>query len=142
MYYTKEGKVMKAFNCDDWDALKELSNKIELCFITGDKKGFDIVKKRIEEEMNFPLFLVSHLSEERWKWIKEKYPNYTIIFMGDGIYDYTSLKSADLSFTIKNALNHIKQAASVVIERNGGDRAVAEACLYINKYYKLGCFNF
>jgi len=130
---------MKKFGTDDFDALKALNQKIEICCITGDKKGFPIVEKRIKEEMLFPLFLVSHKPLERWQWIKENYKDkgYTVIFAGDGIYDYKSLAEADLSFTVKNALDHVKNSAVVVVNRNGAERFIAEVCIRIDKYYNL-----
>lgn len=139
MYYTKEGKTMKAFGCDDFDALRALSKKVEICFITADKKGFDIVKKRAEE-MEIQLHLVSNKPKERWDWIVQNFIGKTILFMGDGINDWYCLEKADMSFTVKDALDHILEAAQYVINRRGGDRAVAQACLMINGEYGFGCF--
>ena len=136
MYYSKEGKQLKAFSCDDWDALKEIFNFVQLCFITADKKGFAITQKRIEEEMGWDLNLVSHYPKERWEWMERQFPNKKIIFMADGIYDFYALKKCHLGITTKNALDHTKRSASLVIHRNGGDRAVAEACTYLMNYFK------
>ncbi len=140
MYYTKEGKTMKAFGCDDFDALRALSKKVEICFITADKKGFDIVNKRAEE-MGMPLYLVSNEPRERWSWIKNKFPDQTIIFAGDGINDWYCLREADLSYTVKDALPHTKANAKTIIQRRGGDRAIAEACIRIAWVYNLNCFD-
>ena len=41
-FYTSEGKVMKVFGADDNDGLSLLKNHVEIRFVTGDKKGFDI----------------------------------------------------------------------------------------------------
>ena len=46
-YYTTEGKVMKKFGADDNDALSLLKPYMKIFFVTGDKRGFDISKKRI-----------------------------------------------------------------------------------------------
>jgi 3-deoxy-D-manno-octulosonate 8-phosphate phosphatase (KDO 8-P phosphatase) len=139
MYYTKEGKVMKSFGCDDFDALRVLSQKVQLQFITADKKGFDIVKKRAEE-MQIHLELVSNKPKERWAWIKQTFPDRPVIYMGDGIFDFFCLEQADLSFTVKDALPHTKQMADIVIDRRGGDRAVAEAVIKIDELYGLRLF--
>ncbi len=139
MYYTKEGKVMKSFGCDDFDALKLVGQKIHLQFITADKKGFPIVQKRAEE-MGIPLADVPNRPKARWNWIKENYPDMDIIYMGDGIFDYNCLEKADLSFTVKDAMDHVLDAATQVIDRRGGDRAVAEACMEINRIYELKIF--
>ena len=44
-YYDKKGKIFKAFGPDDHDALNLIRKSINILFITGDKKGFDISKK-------------------------------------------------------------------------------------------------
>lgn len=139
MYYTKEGKVMKAFGCDDFDALKSLGKKVKIHFISGDEKGFEISKKRADE-MQIPITLVPSNAFKRWNWIVQTYPNQTIIFMGDGINDFIALESADMSFTVSDALPHVLEAAQFNVGRRGGDRAVAAACLMINGEYALGCF--
>lgn len=139
MYYTKEGKTMKAFGCDDFDALRVLSEKVEICFVTADKKGFEIVQKRADE-MEIQLHLVSNKPQERWDWIAARYSQYVIVFMGDGINDWYCLQQADLSFTVKDALPHTIANAKKVIKRRGGDRAVAEACIKIDGLYELECF--
>jgi 3-deoxy-D-manno-octulosonate 8-phosphate phosphatase (KDO 8-P phosphatase) len=139
MYYTAEGKWMKAFGADDSDALKEVGKHIQLCFITADKKGFPITEKRIESEMQFDLNLVSHLPKERWDWIKKQFPDKKIIFMGDGIFDYYSLQHADFGVTTIDALLRTQSCADYITTRAGGNRAVAEACLCIVKEFDLPC---
>jgi len=140
MYYTKEGKVMKAFGCDDFDAIKALQKKVEICCITGDKRGFPIVEKRIKDEMELRLELVPSNAKERWSWIKKEYPEYTIVFMGDGIYDFLCLKKADYSFTVSDSLFHVKKTQKSYLRRQGGNRAVAEACILIDQELNLNCF--
>ena len=51
--YSKEGKEMKVFGPDDNDALCLLKPYLEIRFVTGDKKGFKISKKRINDDMKF-----------------------------------------------------------------------------------------
>jgi 3-deoxy-D-manno-octulosonate 8-phosphate phosphatase (KDO 8-P phosphatase) len=139
MYYTKEGKVMKSFGCDDFDALKLIGQKIHIQFITADRKGFPIVQKRADE-MGIYLAEVPNRPKARWQWIKERFPDMEIIYMGDGIFDYYCLEQAEVSFTVKDALSHVLDSAKHVIDRRGGDRAVAEACLEINQIYELEIF--
>ena len=71
-FYSAEGKVMKIFGPDDNDGLSLLKTSIDIRFITGDKKGFPISKKRIVEDMNYELDIVSTI--RRVDWIKERYP--------------------------------------------------------------------
>jgi 3-deoxy-D-manno-octulosonate 8-phosphate phosphatase (KDO 8-P phosphatase) len=139
MYYTKEGKVMKSFGCDDFDALKLIGQKIHIQFVTADKRGLPIVQKRADE-MGINLADVPSRPQARWNWIKEKYPDMEIIYMGDGIFDYHCLKQANFSFTVKDALDHTRDSAKIVVDRRGGDRAVAAACIEINRIYELKCF--
>ena len=127
--YTAEGKVMKVFGPDDNDGLSLLKPYLDIRFITGDKKGFPISKKRIVDDMKFPLDVVSTI--RRVEWIREQYPLERVIFMGDGIFDHYVMRAVGYAIAPANADRLAKQAAHYVTERSGGDRAVAEACLHI-----------
>lgn len=127
--YTAEGKVMKIFGPDDNDALSLLKQHIEIRFITGDKKGLPISKKRIVDDMNFPLDVVSTI--RRVEWIRERYSLDKVIYMGDGIFDHYVMREVGYAVAPANADKLAKQHAHYVTERSGGDRAVAEACLHI-----------
>ncbi len=84
--YTADGKTMKVLGADDNDGLSLLKNHIEIRFVTGDKKGFPISKKRIVDDMGFELEIVSTI--RRIDWIAERYPLESVIYMGDGIFDH------------------------------------------------------
>lgn len=127
--YTAEGKVMKIFGPDDNDGLSLLKPYIDIRFITGDKKGFPISKKRIVDDMKFPLDVVSTI--RRVDWIRAQYALERVIFMGDGIFDHYVMRAVGYAIAPANADRLAKQAAHYVTERSGGDRAVAEACLHI-----------
>jgi len=137
MYYTKRGKEMKCVGCDDWEMLYEISTLIRVNVISADKRGFGITEKRIVKEMNLQLDLVKGNSHQRWMWVKEKYPFEEIIYMGDSLNDVICLKNSNCGITVIDALDCVKDKADVVINRRGGDRAVAEAILYINNRYRL-----
>jgi soluble P-type ATPase len=117
--------------------LKELSLFIKVNIITADKRGLPITLKRVEDEMEMELDVVTGKAIERWNWIREKYPSQKIIFIGDGWNDYYALKKSDLGITTIDALQHVKDSADVVLKRAGGDRFVAEAVLFIAKHYDL-----
>jgi len=51
--------------------------------------------------------------------------------MGDGIFDHYVFKKIGYSIAPGNANSVAKKYADYVTKRNGGDRAVAEACLHI-----------
>jgi 3-deoxy-D-manno-octulosonate 8-phosphate phosphatase (KDO 8-P phosphatase) len=128
-FYTAEGKAMKVFGADDNDGLSLLKNYIEVRFVTGDKKGFPISKKRIVDDMGFQLEIVSTI--RRIDWIAERYPLESVIYMGDGIFDHYVMSKVGYSVAPANSDRAAKAHASFVTERSGGDRAVAEACLHI-----------
>lgn len=134
-FYTADGKVMKVFGPDDNDGLSLLKPHTEIRFITGDKKGFPITKKRISDDMGYPLDIVSTI--RRVEWIKEKYPLESVIYMGDGIFDHYVMRKVGYAIAPANADPFAKKSAHYVTERKGGDRAVAEACLHIlGKFFK------
>ena len=127
-YYTADGKVMKKFGADDNDALSLLRPYLDIVFVTGDKRGFDISNKRIED-MHFKLELVSTI--KRIDWIKARYDPKEVIYMGDGIFDHYVMREVGYSIATGNADENAKQYASYITKRSGGDRAVSEACLHI-----------
>jgi 3-deoxy-D-manno-octulosonate 8-phosphate phosphatase (KDO 8-P phosphatase) len=128
-FYSVDGKIMKIFGADDNDGLSLLKHFIEIRFITGDKKGFPISKKRIVDDMGFQLDIVSTI--RRVDWIKERYPLENVIYMGDGIFDHYVMREVGYAIAPANSDKLAKQHANFVTERSGGDRAVAEACLHI-----------
>ena len=127
--YTANGKTMKIFGPDDHDGLSLLKKFIEIRFVTGDKNGLDITKQRIVNDMKFPLDVVSPI--KRIEWISEHYKLEEVIYMGDGIFDHYVFKKIGYSIAPANADSLAKKSADYVTKRNGGDRAVAEACLHI-----------
>ena len=134
-FYTSEGKFMKAFGPDDNDGLSLLKNYIDIRFVTGDKKGFPISKKRIFEDMNYPLDLVSTI--RRVDWIKERYLLDKVIYMGDGIFDHYVMREVAYGISTSNSDKNAMKYSDYVTERKGGERAVAEACLHIlEKFFK------
>ena len=133
-YYSEKGKVLKCFGPDDNDALKLLNSYIAIQFVTGDKKGFKITKKRITD-MKFKVMLVSTI--KRLEWIKKNFNLSEVIYMGDGIFDHYTMKEVMYSISPANADDNCKKYANFITKRNGGERAVSEACLHIlKKFFK------
>ncbi len=132
-FYTENGKTMKVFGPDDNDALSLLKPFLKMIFVTGDKKGFNISRKRIVDDMKYPLELVSTI--RRIEWISERYPLDKVIYMGDGIFDHYIFKKVGYSIATTNGDENAKKHADYVTKRTGGDRAVAEACLHILKKF-------
>lgn len=129
LLYTAEGKAMKAFGPDDHDALNLLRDLLRVVFITGDKRGFAISKKRVVDEMKFELFLVS--THERAEWIAKNMDVKKTVYMGDGIFDIPVFKEVAYSICPADGFYRTREAANFVTQSKGGDRAVAEACLHI-----------
>mgnify|MGYP001327494242 CR=1 FL=1 len=133
--YTKTGKAMKVFGADDNDALSLLKPYMDILFVTGDRKGFEISRKRIVEDMKYPLELVSTV--RRIQWINKNFDPNQVIYMGDGIFDHFVMRKVGYSIAPSNADRLAKESANYVTERSGADRAVAEACLHIlEKFFK------
>tara|TARA_X000000368_G_C22901450_1_gene654271 strand:+ start:207 stop:749 length:543 start_codon:yes stop_codon:yes gene_type:complete len=127
--YNSKGKEFKIFGPDDHDGLSLLKQHIKIEFVTGDKSGFKISKRRIVHDMKFKLNLVSTI--KRLDWIKEKYNLDSVIYMGDGIFDHYVMRKVLYSIAPKDADTNAKKYANYITKRNGGNRAVAEASLHI-----------
>jgi len=127
--YTAEGKVMKSFGPDDHDALLLLKPYMNIVMVTGDKKGYPITKKRVEDDMHFPLHQVSTF--DRSNWIRENFNPEETIYMGDGIFDSVVFEVVAYSIAPANAFYKTKEKADFVTQSRGGDSAVAEAVMHI-----------
>ncbi|MCG8453871.1 MAG: HAD hydrolase family protein [Spirochaetales bacterium] len=132
-HYTTEGKVMKVFGADDNDGLSLLKPFLNIHFVTGDHRGFEITKTRIVDDMKMPLNLVSTI--KRIDWIKERWNPSEVIYMGDGIFDHYVFKEVGYSIAPKNGDAYVKSQANYVTSRSGADRAVAEASLHILEHF-------
>jgi len=131
--YSKNGKEFKVFGPDDNEGLSLLKSFLKIHFVTQDKKGFPISKKRIVNDMKYPLDLVKTL--DRLEWMSKKTSLKKIIYMGDGIFDNLIFSEVGYSIAPANADLLAKKNADFVTKRNSGERAVAEACLHILKKF-------
>jgi len=134
--YTAEGKAFKVFGPDDHDALLLLKEYLPIHFVSGDRKGFEITRKRISDDMKFPVDLVSTV--DRVGWMSARWPLKDIIYMGDGIMDPVVFEAVGYSICPSNGFFTARKKASHVTQHAGGDRAVAEACVYIlDKFFGI-----
>ena len=131
--YSKNGKEFKVFGPDDNDGLSLLKPFLKIHFVTQDKKGFAISKKRIVTDMKYPLNLVKTL--DRVEWMKKETSLKKIIYMGDSIFDHLIFSKVGYSIAPANADPSAKKNADFVTKRNSGERAVAEACIHILKKF-------
>ena len=127
--YTESGKVMKVFGPDDNDALSLLKPYVDIQFVTGDKKGWAITEKRVAKDMKYPLHLVSTI--RRIDWIAQRWNPKEVIYMGDGIFDHYVFEQVGYAISTANGDPLTKSKADYVTQRNGAERAVAEAALHI-----------
>ncbi len=136
--YSMEGKAFKIFGPHDGDGLKKIKDKVNIKFISADKRGFPITEKRILD-MGFTVDLVPEA--DRLNYFKEKYGFENTIFMGDGIFDAEILKLCKFGIAPINARKEAKAAAHFITESKSGEGAVCDACLEIEKRFFSGAQN-
>jgi len=128
--YTADGKVAKVFGPHDNDGVKMLRAKgVDVVFISADKRGFPITKKRIED-MKCPIFNVSEAERVDWvkNYIKEGGYDYTAFF-GDGIGDVPVKEHVDVFFAPQNARPEAKYVAHFVTNSIGGQGAFLDLAI-------------
>lgn len=131
--YSKYGKKYKVFGPHDNDGIKLLQKKIKIVFITADKRGYPISKKRIVDDMKQKLFLVGE--SERFHYIRDNFGLDKTIYMGDGIHDVEILKKCLFGIAPANARREAKKVADYITPSNSGEGAVLDACLKIDKLF-------
>ena len=136
--YSKWGKKSKVFGPDDSDALKLISRYIPVLFLTSDKRGIKISKRRIVKDMGFALNYVPAL--ERLDWLVDNFDLNTVIYMGDSFLDASILEKVLIGIAPANSSHLAILSADYVTKCSGAERAVAEACLYIAKTFELKIF--
>lgn len=128
-HYTSKGKTVKIFGADDNDALGLLKPFLNIEMVSGDKRGFPISKKRVQDDMKFPIHLVS--TADRLNWIEKHFNLSETIYMGDGIFDAIVFAKVAYSIAPANSFFKIKDFANFVTKAKGGEGAVAEACWHL-----------
>ena len=130
--YSSNGKEYKIFGAHDNDGLKLIKDKVNILFISADKRGFEISKKRIED-MDHKIKLI--IAEEREVFIEKKFGFENTFYMGDGIFDAHLLKKVKFGIAPKNARIEAKNSADYITPSNSGEGAVCDACIKINKLF-------
>ena len=81
--YSADGKTHKVFGPHDNEGIKLLKGLLPVRFITADKRGFGITKRRIVDDMGCPLDLVPEAEREAFiAGLGDR-----VAFMGDGYSD-------------------------------------------------------
>lgn len=132
-FYSEDGKRYKAFGPHDSDGLKMVRDYMEIRFITADKRGFEISRKRIVEDMGYPLELVSE--EARMTFFETEVDAGCTIFMGDGYHDVPVLKKCMVGIAPADARKEARKAADFVTDSKAGEGAVLDACIYLKEEY-------
>jgi len=131
--YSAEGKVFKIFGPHDSDGLKLLKGKVKIKFLTADKRGFPITRKRIVDDMGYELELVPE--EDRYEYITRDYDVSTLIYMGDGYHDAKILEVCRFGIAPASARREARENADFVTESKAGEGAVLDACLEISSRF-------
>lgn len=128
--YTVDGKFGKIFGPHDGDGIKLLKKHgVQIQCITADKRGFEITKKRIQEDMWLPLEMVSEW--DRLSWLQDTYNLKECIYMGDGYHDGQIFEHCMYSIAPANAFYTAKEKAKYITQTPAGSGAVLEAALHI-----------
>lgn len=127
--YTSEGKFAKIFGPHDNDGIKLLRKSIDVCAVSADKRGFAITKKRVADDMDLPLELVSE--EARLPWLQEHFDLSECAYMGDGMHDAALFEHVAYSIAPASAFYLAREKADFVTSSRAGEGAVAEACLHL-----------
>ncbi len=130
--YSENGKAYKIFGPHDADGLRFIKDELNIVFITADKRGFSISKKRTDD-MGFPLELVPE--QDRHSYVKNKFGFENTIFMGDGISDAALIKDCKFGIAPANARPEAREVADFVTPSKSAEGAVCDACLEIKRRF-------
>ena len=143
LYYTAEGKTMKAVSTNDSlliSIAKDFPNVFEsILVITGDNTGLEITKARLKDIKLDHVYVKNFM---KYSWIEENYGLGNVIYIGDDIYDMPILREAYYSATVNNTLVPIKAAAKYVSPFNGGEGAISDIILHILNMYGVDVNNY
>jgi len=132
LYNQSGNKSHKRFGPDDADALKLISPYVSIVFVSADLRGFPISQSRIND-FGFELHHVP--STERLHWISSRYDLSTTCYFGDGIHDGIILSSCSIGIAASDSSPLAKYSADYITTSSGGNRAVAEAVLFLLSRY-------
>lgn len=132
--YDTQGKQYKVFGPHDMDGVKMLrAEGFEIQFISADKRGFEITKRRINDMKLEPILVTEG---DRYKWVDDNYGVDNIIFMGDGIHDAPIILDAGFGIAPVSGRREAIQAADFVTQSKAGDGAFLDAAIRIISLYK------
>lgn len=128
-WYSEAGKVLKRFGPDDADALSIARHYLAVEFVSADERGSAINRRRVVDDMGYPLHLVPCAG--RLQWMAHRHGLDRVVYIADGIFDAPTLRAVAYGIAPADADATARAAADYVTSRPGGRRAVAEACLHL-----------
>lgn len=132
LYFSEQGDEIKAFNILDGLGIKLLQqNGIKVGIITG--RNTRLLERRAE---NLGISLVVQGREDKREAMMEILTELSIdmdevAYMGDDLPDLPAILAAGLGMTVDNAHPLVKEKASWVSSKKGGEGAVREACDFL-----------
>jgi YrbI family 3-deoxy-D-manno-octulosonate 8-phosphate phosphatase len=140
--YTVDGKIAKTFGPHDNDGVKLLrKNGIDVRFISADRRGFPITKKRIED-MKCEIDYVSEADRADYlqKFCDDARYSNGVVFFGDGLGDLAAAKRTNaILIAPANARPEVKAYARIVTANIGGEGAFLDLADYVTKHAAMIC---
>ncbi|AGB18528.1 acylneuraminate cytidylyltransferase [Thermoanaerobacterium thermosaccharolyticum] len=137
MYYNLEGEFLKKFNTRDAMGLEILKNNgVEISVITSEISEINISRmnklniKQLYSGKKDKLSVLRSICKQKGLGLHE------VAYIGDDINDIPSLCCSGLSFVPQNSAEEVKKYADIILNHNGGEGAIREACDYILKANK------
>jgi 3-deoxy-D-manno-octulosonate 8-phosphate phosphatase (KDO 8-P phosphatase) len=128
MYYTESGDELKKFNTKDGLAIKRLvKNGMQVAFLSNGKNSA-LIQSRAKL-LGVQKIYVGFEEKEKIldKWVKELKLTYkNVAYVGDDVNDMKVISKAGFSACPADAIDVIKQKATIILTRNGGDACVRE----------------
>ena len=109
--YSSKEKEYKIFGAHDADGLKLIKDKVNILFITADKRGFPISEKRIKD-IGYQIKLLD--GEERQNYVRNVLGVENTIYMGDGIFDALLIRDCLFGIARLNARIEAKRWANYI----------------------------
>ncbi len=136
--YTQNGDEIKSFCVKDGLAISSwIRLGKSVAIITGRKSK--IVERRAKELGIKYFYQGVHNKKEILEELLDRL-NLTmdrVASIGDDLNDFNLLKASKISFVPNNASSYVKEIASVILSKNGGDGAVREMIEYLIKLENL-----
>jgi len=133
-WYSSRGKRLKRFGSHDAEALKVQRLFETVLFVSADKRGFGITKRRLRD-MSQQVRLADSVS--RVQLITDFLARKSkVCFVGDSFTDLPAMRAANFAVAPAQSFSLAKAEADLVLENRGGDGALAELLLRLSGVIK------